>query len=69
MTAPCNDLDAYPESGLWMGKAGAYGIQDRGPIRARITRGNEDNVIGLPISLLRRLLSLTSFSYSERTPG
>ena len=66
---PCDDLDAYLESGLWMGKAGAYGIQDRGPIRARITHGNEDNVIGLPVSLLRRLLALTSLYYPDRTPG
>ncbi len=66
---PCDDLDAYLESGLWRGKAGAYGIQDRGPIRARITHGKEDNVVGLPISLLRRLLALTTFSYPEGTPG
>ena len=66
---PCGDLDAYLESGLWGGKAGAYGIQDRGPIRAKITHGNEDNVIGLPISLLRRLLALTTFSYPDGTPG
>ncbi len=66
---PCDDLDAYLESGLWRGKAGAYGIQDDGPIKARVTHGNENNVIGLPISLLRRLLSLTSFSYPDRTPG
>ncbi|MCK5772928.1 MAG: Maf family protein [Thermoplasmata archaeon] len=66
---PCDDLEAYLESGLWGGKAGAYGIQDKGPIRARITHGDEDNVIGLPVSLLRRLLALTTFSYPEGTPG
>jgi septum formation protein len=62
-------VEEYLESGLWKGKAGSFGLQDRGPIGARVVEGEEDNVIGMPITLLRRLLSLTGFEYPERTPS
>lgn len=50
------ELDAYVATGEPMGKAGAYAIQ--GKARAFIARieGPEDNVIGLPMALVRRLL-------------
>ncbi|MGA1821940.1 MAG: Maf family protein [Thermoplasmatota archaeon] len=62
-------LEEYLDSDLWVGKAGAYGIQDRAVIEARVTRGEEDNVEGLPGVLLRRLLSLLDFRYPEKTPA
>lgn len=51
-----SELDAYVATGEPMGKAGAYAIQ--GKARAFIARidGPEDNVIGLPMALVRRLL-------------
>ena len=48
-----NDLNGeligeYLKSGLWQGKAGAYGIQD-GYELVRGYKGDYDNVVGLPI--------------------
>lgn len=48
-------LDAYVTSGLWRGKAGAFGYQDRvGWLHVR--SGSESNVIGLPLELLQEML-------------
>lgn len=49
-------LEDYLESGLWKGKAGAFGYQDRvGWLH--IEQGTESNVIGLPVELLEEMLS------------
>jgi len=49
------DLDEYLASGLWRGKAGAFGYQDRvGWLH--IESGSESNVIGLPMELLTEQL-------------
>lgn len=50
-----DDLDAYLDSGQWVGKAGAFGYQD-GLEWVRIIDGLESNVVGLPIELLPRLI-------------
>lgn len=48
-------IGEYLASGLWEGKAGAFGYQDRiGWLR--IVEGSESNVIGLPIELLKEML-------------
>ncbi|MBP3558077.1 MAG: Maf-like protein [Thermoguttaceae bacterium] len=44
-------LAAYLESGLWEGKAGAFGYQD-GNDWLRLTSGSESNVVGLPLAAL-----------------
>ncbi|MBR4835115.1 MAG: Maf-like protein [Thermoguttaceae bacterium] len=44
-------LAAYLESGLWTGKAGAFGYQD-GNDWLRMTSGSESNVVGLPLGAL-----------------
>lgn len=50
------DLDEYLASGLWRGKAGAFGYQDRvGWLH--ILSGSESNVIGLPLELLADMLA------------
>jgi septum formation protein len=49
-------LEEYLASGLWRGKAGAFGFQDR-PGWLHITRGSESNVIGLPMELLASMLA------------
>lgn len=41
-------VDDYIKSGLWQGKAGAYGIQD-GFDLVKSYEGDYDNVVGLPI--------------------
>jgi septum formation protein len=49
-------IDEYLDSGLWEGKAGAFGLQDRiGWLR--IASGSESNVIGLPMELLAEMLA------------
>lgn len=48
-------IDEYLASGLWEGKAGAFGYQDRlGWLHVR--QGSESNVVGLPLELLREML-------------
>ena len=47
-------IEAYLESGLWEGKAGACGYQDEAmPLRLR--SGSESNVVGLPLETLREI--------------
>ncbi|MES1213213.1 MAG: Maf family protein [Singulisphaera sp.] len=47
-------------SGLWEGKAGAFGYQD-GLDWVHIERGSASNVVGLPLELLAQMLSALSF--------
>lgn len=51
-----DQLEAYLESNAWMGKAGAFGIQDRDdPFVERID-GSFTNVVGFPMELIDRML-------------
>jgi len=56
------DLAAYVESGEWQGRAGAYAIQGLGASLVQRIDGDFLNVVGLPGSLLVRLLA-------QRFPG
>jgi len=50
------EIDDYLESGLWDGKAGGFGYQDRlGWIH--VVEGSETNVVGLPMELLAEMLA------------
>lgn len=48
-------LASYLESGLWEGKAGAFGYQD-GNDWLRLTYGSESNIVGLPLAALAESL-------------
>lgn len=48
-------IEEYLDSGLWQGKAGAFGIQDRTGW-VDIDEGSLSNVVGLPMELLARML-------------
>jgi septum formation protein len=51
------DLEEYLQSGLWEGKAGAFGYQDRlGWLH--IEDGSESNVVGLPLELVEQMLAV-----------
>ena len=50
-----DELEAYLASDRWIGKAGAYAIQDSDPY-VSIIRGSHSNVVGLPMELVQRLL-------------
>ncbi len=56
------DLGAYVASGEWEGRAGGYAIQGVGAALVRRIEGDYLNVVGLPATLLVRLLA-------ERFPG
>lgn len=49
------EIDEYLATGLWQGKAGAFGIQDH-PNWLSIVQGSESNVIGLPMELLAEMM-------------
>ena len=50
------EIEDYLATDLWIGKAGAFGLQDRlGWIT--IERGSESNVIGLPMELLAEMMA------------
>lgn len=49
------EIEEYLETGLWRGKAGAFGLQDR-TNWLHIVEGTESNVIGLPMELLQKML-------------
>ncbi len=49
------NLEEYLASGLWRGKAGAFGYQDR-PGWLHLIKGSESNIIGLPMELLAEQL-------------
>lgn len=51
-----HELDAYIRSGLWLGKAGAYGIQDQAPFVTRID-GGLTNITGLPMDETAAMLA------------
>jgi septum formation protein len=51
-----DELEAYLASDRWVGKAGAYAIQDPDPY-VTIIRGSHSNVVGLPMALVERLIA------------
>jgi len=56
------DIASYVGSGEWEGRAGGYAIQGLGAALVKRIEGDYQNVVGLPVSLLVRLLA-------ERFPG
>jgi septum formation protein len=49
-------IEEYVAGGLWAGKAGGFGYQDRlGWLH--VTAGSESNIVGLPLELLAELLA------------
>lgn len=56
-------LEAFLATGLWRGKAGAYGVQDpeTAPLVARV-EGSGSNVKGLPMEVVRALFGAELFA-------
>jgi len=51
------ELEAYLDTDAWVGKAGAYGIQDRGDAFVTATEGSFTNVVGFPMELVGDMLA------------
>jgi septum formation protein len=51
------EIEEYLASGLWFGKSGGFGYQDRHDWLS-IIEGSESNIVGLPMELLNRMLKL-----------
>lgn len=60
------EIATYVDSGEPMDKAGAYAIQGGAAGFIKQISGDFDNVVGLPISVVRRLLTEVGGSYPER---
>jgi septum formation protein len=56
-TLPPETVERYLATQAWVGKAGAYGIQDRADAFVERIEGSFTNVVGLPMELLRSMLS------------
>ena len=56
------ELEHYLDTEAWAGKAGAYGIQDRGDAFIERIDGSFTNVVGLPMELVSQMLSSWDFS-------
>jgi septum formation protein len=59
-------IDEYLASGLWRGKAGAFGYQDRAGW-LHLASGSESNVIGLPMELVAEMLARQGIAPAERS--
>ena len=49
-------ISTYISTGRWMGKAGAYGIQETGDEFIEKIEGSFTNVMGLPMELVQKML-------------
>ena len=49
-------INEYIASGLYKGKAGAYGIQGKGSLLVKRINGDYFNVVGLPVCALSKML-------------
>ena len=48
---------AHLDSDRWIGKAGAYGVQDEDPF-VSVVQGSWSNVVGLPLERLEKMISV-----------
>jgi septum formation protein len=62
-----DDIGRYVQTGLWKGKAGGYGIQDKDPLVTCIT-GSHTNVIGLPMTQTKSLLERAGIKPAKSVP-
>jgi nucleoside triphosphate pyrophosphatase len=50
------EVEIYLDTGTWVGKSGAYAIQDRDDPYVKVLEGSKSNVVGLPLESLRGAL-------------
>ena len=54
------DLEWYIGTGEWKGKAGAYAVQGQGAVLVKRISGDYCNVVGLPVSLVWRMIQASN---------
>ena len=59
------EIETYVDSGEAIGKAGAYAIQETGDRFVQSISGSMSNVVGLPLELVRKLLSKAERQHGE----
>jgi len=59
------EISAYIESGEWIGKAGAYAIQETADRFVDKVEGSFSNVVGLPIEMVTGMLAAAGASRGE----
>lgn len=52
---PESAIESYLDTGLWQGKAGAYGVQEKADPFVERLDGSFTNVVGLPMEMLAHL--------------
>lgn len=62
------DIEVYLDTGAWEGKAGAYGIQDRGDAFVERIDGSFTNVVGFPMKLVAVMLAEWGYRGEARPP-
>lgn len=67
--APTREIEAYARSGEGRDKAGAYAVQGLGARLVSKIQGPFDNVVGLPLHLVKRLLATITPSPSVSARG
>lgn len=63
------EMEAYLDTGAWKGKAGAYGIQDRGDAFIDRLAGSFTNVVGFPMELVTQMLAEWSIDPTPDPPA
>jgi len=58
-------IEAYIESGEWIGKAGAYAIQETADRFVEKIEGSWSNVVGLPIEMVTRMIAAAGAGRGE----
>ena len=61
------ELEAYLDTNAWEGKAGAYGIQDKGDAFVERIEGSFSNVVGFPMELVTTMLAASGVTSYART--
>ena len=62
-----SEIDDYVVSGEWIGKAGAYAIQETADRFVESIEGSFTNIVGLPMELVGRMIGKLDPDYNYRT--
>jgi len=58
-------IEAYLDTGSYADKAGSYAIQEVGDSFVEALEGDFDNVVGLPVDLVKKMYAAFTSAYSR----